>query len=155
MFRQLLRREEGASILEFGIVFPILLLLMAMTFPLLKGGYEYISLSRAVASGVRYASRTDENVRVGPSGTLTRRPTEGEVAAFVTDAIAPLNIDSVTVFPDPTRALPGEPIKVTATYTISYGVMADVANAVHSALGLGGNLAQTTVITVSGRGREE
>ena len=70
-----IRREDGAATLEFGMVLPILLLLAAMTFPLLKAGYEYIVFSRAVAHGVRYASRADENARRTADGALTRRPT--------------------------------------------------------------------------------
>jgi hypothetical protein len=155
-----LRREDGAAALEFGLVLPILLIVAAMTFPLLKAGYEYIALSRAVSHGVRYASRADENARYAPDGvTLTRRPTASEVDAYVRDAVGPElsdNVTAVTVTPEPFGALPGEPIDITATYQVSYGVLADIANAVHGVFfGGGAYLPETSEVTVSARGREE
>jgi hypothetical protein len=154
------RREDGAATLEFGLVLPILLVLAAMTFPLLKAGYEYIALTRAVSHGIRYASRADENARYAPDGvTLTRRPTASEVDAFVREAVGPglsENVDEVTVDPEPFGALPGEPIKIEATYQVSYGVLDDIANAVRGVFfGGGAYLPDSTPVTVSAKGREE
>jgi hypothetical protein len=155
-----MRREDGAATLEFGLVLPILLLLVGMTFPLLKAGYEYIAISRAVSHGIRYASRADENVRYASDGvTLTRRPTASEVDEFVREAVGPGLSDKVTtvnVDPEPFGALPGEMIQIHATYQVSYGALDDIANAVRGVFfGGGAYLPDTSEVTVSARGREE
>ena len=160
-----LRREEGASALEFALVLPILMVLVSMSFPLIKSGYEYIVLSRAVAHGVRYAARADVNARYAEDGTtLTRRPSTGEVAAYIRDTVGPDlagNVTNIRVMvsgteADPRSALPGEPIHVEATYTVSYGVLDDLANAVHGVFfGGGAYLPSSQPVTVSARGREE
>ncbi len=152
------KREEGAATVELGIVLPILLILIAGVAPLIKFGLEYMVLSRAVSHGLRYATRVDTNAHYIPDGvTLSRRPSAGEVQAFVMDAAGPLelSVSSVAVAPDPLGALPGEPIKVEATHEVSFGVLADLANAAGELLGGEGNLANSTTIKVSARGREE
>ncbi|MGH2769039.1 MAG: TadE/TadG family type IV pilus assembly protein, partial [Actinomycetota bacterium] len=145
--RDSLRRDDGASTLELGLVFPVLLLLAALTFPLVKAGYEYIVVSRAVAHGLRYATKTDENARIGPSGELTRRPTVAEVADFVRSAAAPLTVLDVTATPDPSGALPGEPVEIRATYRVSYGVLDDLANGIKGVFFGGGSLPDSVLIT--------
>ncbi|MDQ4148855.1 MAG: pilus assembly protein [Actinomycetota bacterium] len=154
---RLLRREEGAAALEFGLVLPILVLLAALTFPLLKAGYEYIVLSRAVSHGIRYASRADENPRPGPAG-LTRRPTQQEVADFIRRSAPQISIceTCIAVTPDPSGALPGERIQIEASYQVSYGVLDDIANSVNRVLFRGGAyLPESQPVTVSAWGREE
>lgn len=150
------RREEGASVIELAFVLPVLLLVFAATVPVVKSGWEYLSLTRATAHGVRYASRVDVNARESSVG-LTRRPTADEVEAFVRDAAGGLNLDSVTVTPEPAGALPGEAITVTATYEFTYGPLADIANGVVGLASFGGDqlLPQSKVVTVSATGREE
>jgi hypothetical protein len=160
-----LQRDDGASTLEFGLVLPILMILVAMSFPIIKAGYEYIVLSRAVSHGIRYASRADVNVRYASDGvTLTRRPSSAEVDAYIRDVVGPglaANVTSVTVKvngteTNPSQALPGEPIQILATYQISYGALDDIANAVRGLFfGGGASLPDTSQVTVSARGREE
>lgn len=152
------RREEGAASMELGIVLPILLILLALVAPLVKAGFEYMVLQRAVAHGVRYASRADVNARRLPDGrSYSRRPSPEEVAAFVKDAASPITIDpaDVTVSPNPMLSLPGEPIVVTARNTVTYGPLASIATAVKNLFFGGGTSPPTTVVTVSARGREE
>lgn len=151
------RREEGAASMELGIVLPILLILLALVAPLVKAGFEYMVLQRAVAHGVRYASRADVNAHIAPDGSYSRRPSPGEVAAFVKDAASPITIDpaDVTVSPNPMLSLPGEPIVVTARNTVTYGPLASIATAVKNLFFGGGTSPPTTVVTVSARGREE
>jgi Flp pilus assembly protein TadG len=155
--RRLLRREEGAAALEFGLVLPVLLVLLAMVAPLIKFGYDYMIVQRAAAHGVRYASRTDINPQLRSNGTLGRRPIPSEVASFVSaSANGKVSAANVSVAPDPSKALPGEQIKVTINYPMSYGPLADIANGVKAALfGGGAFLPSTTTVTVSARGREE
>lgn len=150
------RREEGAAALEFGLVLPILLVIVTGMAPLVKAGYEYMVIQRAVAHGVRYASRADVNPR-RDGGTVTRRPSPAEVQAFVANAAQPLNVSpsNVTVSPNPRQALPGEPIEVTTTYTLTFGVIGDIANSVSQILFGGGAYLSDQPVTVSSRGREE
>jgi Flp pilus assembly protein TadG len=150
------RREDGAAALEFGLVLPILLVIVTGMAPLVKAGYEYMVLQRAVSHGVRFASRADVNPR-SDGGTLTRRPSPGEVKSFVVNAAQPLNIapGNVTVSPNPREALPGEQIEITASHTISFGVIGDIANSVSQVLFGGGAYLSDKQVTVSARGREE
>ena len=149
-------RERGAASVELGLLLPALMVLVAMAAPMLKAGWEYMVVSRAVSSGVRYASRVDVNARVSPTGTLTRRPTAAEVQQVVVSAASPLAPGSVTVVPDPSTSLPGEPITVTASFEVTFGPLAQAANAVSNLFfNKPGAFPVQKLITVSSRGREE
>lgn len=152
---RLLRREEGVSIVELAFVLPIFLIVLAVTVPIVKAGWDYVSLTNATAHGVRYASRADVNARESPDG-LTRRPTAEEVEAFVREAAGGLDLSQVTVSPEPSRALPGETITVSATHEFSFGPLGDLANTVKDLFfGGGAYLPESKSITVSSTGREE
>jgi len=156
MFRRM-RGEEGASAVEFGLILPIMLVLLAFVAPIVKSGYEYMVLQRAVSHGVRYASRVDVNPRSDGAGGLTRRPSPTEVKQFVVDSAQPLEVAlaDITVNPNPRNVLPGAQIEVSAVYLMDYGVMADFANAVKGAFFGGGTFVAPWEVTVSARGREE
>ncbi|HEX2052254.1 MAG TPA: TadE/TadG family type IV pilus assembly protein [Actinomycetota bacterium] len=155
--RRLLRREEGAAALEFGIILPILLALLAFVAPLVKFGYDYMVIQRAVSHGVRYASRADVNPTVRSDGSLGRRPLPSEVQAFVASSSGgKVQASTVSVSPNPKLAVPGEPITVEVDYELSYGPLADIANGISGAFfGGGASLPSSTTVTVSARGREE
>lgn len=156
--RKLWRREEGAAALELGIILPLLLVFLAFVSPLIKFGYEYMVLQRAAAHGVRFATRADVNPRLGPDGTLTRRPNGTEVAQFVSDS-SNGRVDAARVTidpPNPALALPGEQVTVSLDYDVSYGPLAEIVNAVRTTFfGGGASLPSSTEVTVSARGREE
>ena len=59
--RNLFKRENGTQMIEFAIVFPVLLLLFAGTTELGRLFYTYNSLAKATRSGARYLS-TVQNV---------------------------------------------------------------------------------------------
>lgn len=154
--RAVLRREEGASALETGLLLPVLLLLLVAVIPIVKAGWEYMVVSRASAHGIRYATRVESNVRMSDAGYLTRRPTATEVEAFVRDAASPLELTTVTVSPEPAGLLPGEIVTVRAGHVVDFGPLAPLVNNVKTGLFGGGDLLpETTEITVSARGREE
>ena len=155
--RRLVRREEGAAALELGIILPILMVFLAFVAPVIKFGYDYMVLQRAVSHGVRYASRVDINPITRSDGSSGRRPLPSEVKAFVSDSSnGKVLADTVDVTPNPTLALPGEQITVAVDYELSYGPLADIANAVKGAFfGGGAFLPSSTTVTVSARGREE
>src|SRR5215468_3780884 len=54
--RELLRRDDGTQLIEFAIVFPVLLLLFAGTVELGRLFYTYTSLAKATRGGARYLS---------------------------------------------------------------------------------------------------
>jgi Flp pilus assembly protein TadG len=151
------RGEQGAAAVEFAIIVSILLMLFTMVVPIVKSGYEYMVLQRAVSHGVRFASRADVNPRVSDSGTLTRRPSVSEVRQFVVDAAQPVGVSAanITVIPEPRAAMPGAQVQVEATYTMSYGVMGDFANTVKKTFFGPGDVLSDYQVTVSARGREE
>lgn len=155
--RRLVRREEGSAAVEFGIILPLLLVFLALVAPVIKFGYDYMVLQRAVSHGVRYASRADVNPVARADGSNGRRPIPSEVKAFVSDSSnGKVLAETVAVTPNPALALPGEQITVAVDYELSYGPLADIANAVKGAFfGGGAFLPSSTTVTVSARGREE
>jgi Flp pilus assembly pilin Flp len=60
-FRRFLRREDGTQMIEFAMVFPVLILLFAGVTELGRLFYTYTSLAKATRSGARYLS-TVQNV---------------------------------------------------------------------------------------------
>ena len=129
-----LRTEDGASTLELGLVLPVFLFLLMIVMPLVDAGREYVVASRAVAHGIRYATRVDTNPRLAPDGSLTRRPTISEVEAEVTDAAAELDVLEVDVSPEPSGSLSGDLITLRVTYRTTFW---------------------SKEVTVTARGREE
>jgi len=60
--QELFRRDDGTQMIEFAIVFPVLLLLFAGTAELGRLFYTYTSLAKATRGGARYLSlATDVN----------------------------------------------------------------------------------------------
>lgn len=149
--------EEGAAAVEFAMILSILLMLFTFVAPLVKSGYEYMVLQRAVSHGVRYASRVDVNPRSDGAGGLTRRPSPAEVRQFVIDAAQPLSVTAgnIAVNPNPRTAMPGAQIEVKADYMMSYGVLGQIANTVKTTFFGGNDFLTDWPVTVSARGREE
>lgn len=54
--RNFFRREDGTQLIEFAIVFPVLLLMFAGTTELGRMFYTYNSLAKATRGGARYLS---------------------------------------------------------------------------------------------------
>lgn len=155
--RKLRRGERGAAAVEFAMVLPVLMLFLAALAPLIRFGYDYMVVQRAAAHGVRYASRADVNPRLADDGTtLTRRPSNTEIAQFVSDSSnGMVAAADVTVDPPPSLALPGEQIVVTVDQDISYGVLAEIASKVKQTFFGGSAFPTSQLVTVSARGREE
>jgi len=74
--RSLFRRDDGTQMIEFAIVFPVLLLLFAGTTELGRLFYTYTTLAKATRGGARYLSLVKDTDWNGTtcetgSGTLT------------------------------------------------------------------------------------
>ena len=67
--KNFLKRENGTQMIEFAIVFPVLLLMFAGTTELGRLFYQYTTLAKATRSGARYLS-TQQNV--GTSTTAAK-----------------------------------------------------------------------------------
>lgn len=72
--RKLFRRDDGTQMIEFAIVFPVLLLLFAGTAELGRLFYRYTSLAKATRGSARYLSLvkdTDWNAATCQTGSGT------------------------------------------------------------------------------------
>jgi Flp pilus assembly protein TadG len=67
--KNFLKRENGTQMIEFAIVFPVLLLMFAGTTELGRLFYQYTTLAKATRAGARYLS-TQQNV--GTSTTAAK-----------------------------------------------------------------------------------
>ena len=67
--KNFLKRENGTQMIEFAIVFPVLLLLFAGTTELGRLFHQYTTLAKATRAGARYLS-TQQNV--GTSTTAAK-----------------------------------------------------------------------------------
>ena len=67
--KKFLRRENGTQMIEFAIVFPVLLLMFAGVTELGRLFYQYTTLAKATRAGARYLS-TQQNV--GTSTTAAK-----------------------------------------------------------------------------------
>jgi hypothetical protein len=151
-----LRADDGLSTLELGLVLPVFLVLLSIVMPIVDAGRQYVTATRAAAAGIRYATRVDVNPRIADDGTLTRRPSATEIAAFVEDAASDVDLQAVTTSPEPRSSLSGDLITVRVTYRTTFGPVAEFANAVKQ-LFFGGSdlLPELKDITVTAKGREE
>lgn len=58
--KNFIRRENGTQMIEFAIIFPVLLLLFAGTIELGRLFYTYTTLAKATRAGARYLSTTTD-----------------------------------------------------------------------------------------------
>lgn len=73
--RRMVGREDGSSIIELAIVFPILLILFVGSAELGRLFYTYTTLAKATKTGARYLSTSREVVN-GTAGQITTAKTE-------------------------------------------------------------------------------
>jgi Flp pilus assembly protein TadG len=135
--RGIVRREDGSSIVELAIVFPILLILFVGTAELGRLFYTYTTLAKATKVGARYLS-TSRNVSKGTPAQIGTAKTEARnlvVCGFknctnqapIVPGLTPANVNICDNFAVPcVPALAGGPIKYfkveIRTYTYSPGV---------------------------------
>jgi Flp pilus assembly protein TadG len=138
-------KERGQSLVEFALVLPILLILLAGVLDVARMYYVYVVLTDAAAEGVSYAAA---NPPADPSDPEDANATEIEARTLsactgVDDGVQAIDIDCPTC-PNVTT---GDAITVTATYR--YSVMTPFLNAMFD----GGTIdmeAHATGVVISG-----
>jgi len=104
--------ERSQSLVEFSLVIPILMLLALGIVDFAMGFKSYVELTNATREGARYA------VVGNPAGTWTidcAHAQAGTVIRRVCDTATDMDLDSVSVDYDPSRA-PGNSVVVSADY---------------------------------------
>ncbi len=102
--RSLLRRgEDGASAVEFALVLPILIILLAGIIQFGFLFFQWLEVTHAAREGARWASL---------------RNTEADVRTRVIESAPGLNAARITMIMDPTNTASnvGKPVRVTVTY---------------------------------------
>lgn len=107
--REKRRQEKGQSLLEFALLVPVLLIILAGVLDLGRLYYIYVSLTDAAAEGVAYAAmHPDDTAEIETRASAASR-------GFVV-----LGTDQVgIVCPTCPGALSGDPITVTVNYSFT------------------------------------
>jgi Flp pilus assembly protein TadG len=126
LFRRRLRAERGVAAVELALMLPVVVFLVMTAVPSVAAVIAYVDLSEASEAGARYATAA----HLDPENpTVYRfRPDAAGVAAYLR-RISEVSLDSVSVTPDPSNALPGTEVTITLTHHVSFGPLARVANA--------------------------
>ena len=114
------RAEEGAELIEFMIVFPILMLILAgiMDFGMLLRNYEVVT--NAAREGARWVSTHPEN----PVGAMARVTAEAERIGLSPDAVDD-SLIMVTFTPNKASYTAGEDVTVSVAhdYQLLFGIV--------------------------------
>jgi Flp pilus assembly protein TadG len=126
------RRDDGAAVIEFAIVLPLIVLLIFGGTFVARAAITYSTLADLSGRTARYATRVSYDAS---APTYALRPSAADVVTYARRA-AGSNID-VTVSPDPANAHPGDLITVTLTARKDLGVIAGAANAIADVMHIG------------------
>jgi Flp pilus assembly protein TadG len=148
--------DRGLAALELGIFTSVLLLLAFGALPLYSMLHSYQRMARTSAATLRFATSVPANgFRNAGSGTLTRRPSYDQIAAFARDtANDPAVVVDVSVCKGATctdltaatnaavRAAPipaasGDTVRLTVKTTVDLSLLGRVANAASRMTGQG------------------
>ncbi|MGN6474657.1 MAG: TadE/TadG family type IV pilus assembly protein [Mycobacteriales bacterium] len=148
------RADAGVAAVEFALVFSLLLILIALVFPIGEMLLQKMALDRAVSDVIRYATASPNSPEYDPDGTATtRRPTCTQVtneffrAAGVSSGSR--GSYTVTVPLCPSTQVPGTTVTVTVSKTVSLGPLGDllsIAGITHSS---------SVTVSAGASGREE
>lgn len=121
--RRLLQGEYAQSLVEFTLIFPVLLILVFGVIDFGMGLRAYVTVSQAAREGARYASVGNPagTFTTGGSGECngsTTTTTVGRVCG-VLDGLRLTNVSSVSVT-YPNGQAPGEAVHVSVQYTYQY-----------------------------------
>ena len=146
--------DSGVAAVEFALVFSMLLVVVALIWPLGQMLLEKMALDRSMSDVIRYATATPNSPEYDPDGTATtRRPTCTQVTNEFF-RVAGVNSSSrgpytVTIPTCPSAALSGQTVTVTVRKTVSLGPLGDllsIAGITHSS---------SVTVSAAASGREE
>ena len=103
----MIRKEEGQSLTEFALLLPLLLLLICGILDFGRVMYAYLHLNMAAQETVRLAG-------------LGKGDSEITTFAKNYEQLGDPNLLKVTISPIQTSRKPGDYVKVTLSYTLSY-----------------------------------
>lgn len=168
--RRIERDDRGIAALEVAVFSSVLLLLGFGALPLYSMLRASQHVSKASAATLRYATGVSANgTRTG--GTLSRRPTYDEIAAFARDAAGDPALDvTVTVcsatctdvtaasldHASPIPASSGDTVRLTLRKTVDLSMLGRLANAVSRLSGNGTSFPENeTTVSATASAREE
>lgn len=117
------RGERGQSLVEFVLVVPVLLLLLAGIFDFGRHFFTRLTLRHAVAEAARFAVTGNQLIDPDSGQPMTRAES---IVQVIVDKAGDLNVDvtGIRITP-PDGGAPGDVVQISATYR-DYFMMAPV-----------------------------
>lgn len=127
------RAERGGAAVELAIFLPLLVFLATAAAFVVRLFLGYHALTDLSQTGARYATRAQLNPDA--PGVYRFRPTAEEVVAYLEDVAGDqgLDLQGISVSPDPSTAFPDTPITVTVTAAIERGALGRAARGLTAA----------------------
>jgi Flp pilus assembly protein TadG len=135
------RNERGMAAVEFALVLPIAMLLVAAIIELGTAFYRQQILTGAVREAARIGALAADP-----------RATEGEIVSTLTDFLSDAGLDGATASVSVSGAggASGEALTVSATYPTSTGFLSSMLTAAHSTYGSSGGT-MPSILTLEAR----
>jgi Flp pilus assembly protein TadG len=121
-----LRDQRGAAAVELAMFVPLLVMMFTGAAFVVRLVLGYHALTDLSETGARYATRA----QLDPdTGEYRFRPTATEVTAYIQSVADEkgLDLQAVSVSPDPSTAYPGTPVTISVTAVIDRGVIGRAA----------------------------
>jgi Flp pilus assembly protein TadG len=121
-----LRQQRGAAAVELALFVPLLVLMFIGGAFVVRLALGYHALTDLSETGARYATRA----QLDPdTGEYRFRPTAAQVTAYIQTVADEkgLDLEAVSVSPDPSTAYPGTPITISLTAVMDRGVLGRAA----------------------------
>jgi Flp pilus assembly protein TadG len=148
------RGDDGVAAIEFALIASVIMLLLALVWPLGDAFIQKMRLERATSDVIRYATATPNSPAYDPNGGATsRRPTCQQVInefyrAYGSSAAATTGVTiSIPTCPDNLAA--GQTVTFTVTKTSDLGPLGDLLSAA------GVTHSSTITVSAAASGREE
>jgi len=148
------RGDDGVATVEFGLLLGVMLLLVALVWPLGNAFLQKMRLERATSDVIRYASATPNTPAYDPDGTASsRRPTCTQVTNEFFRAYGigsePRSDFTITIPVCPNNLAPGQTLSFTVAKTSNLGPL----GALLSAAGI--THSSSVTVSAAASGREE
>lgn len=135
-------KQRGLAAIEFALVLPIAMLLVAAIIELGTAFYRQQILTSAVREGARLGSLASDP-----------RPSQGDIASSVTTFLTEAGLDGgeSNVIVAGAGGTSGDVLSVSATYPTSTGFFASMLAAAQATYGSGGGAAMSNILTLEAR----